>query len=211
MHALASVTAPARTLAGVDLPGHHRSPPAIASHPKHRLHLAHLALASASHGKAPVIENRSPEHGRAHRRSFAPWTPLIRFTFFLRVARISFASAPRCSSTTCCAVSWSEMADRRAPTSPLRRYCQRARTGAPSARSASVPELPRCGEHDGAHPVAGDPTVGEFSPPVISPWVYDQWGLRSHCQPLYAVQCALHRVDLALLLADLKRILEMLC
>jgi hypothetical protein len=36
--------------------------------------------------------------------------------------------------------------------------------------------------------------------------VYDRWGLRSHCQPPYAVPGARHHVDLALLLDDLKRI-----
>jgi hypothetical protein len=36
------------------------------------------------------------------------------------------------------------------------------------AQSASVHDSPRCGEHDGAHPEAGDLTVGELSPPVTS-------------------------------------------
>jgi hypothetical protein len=84
--ALAFATAPARALIEVDLPGHHRSPLATASHPEHWLHLTHPMLALASRGKAPVSGNRSPKHGRAHRRSSAPWTPLSTspFSFMLR-------------------------------------------------------------------------------------------------------------------------------
>jgi hypothetical protein len=41
----------------------------------------HPALASVSRGKAPFNGNRSPEHGRAHRRAPLPWTPPLPLSF----------------------------------------------------------------------------------------------------------------------------------
>jgi hypothetical protein len=167
---------PHARLAGVGRPGHHRSPPAPTSRSKHRLHLAHPVLASACHGKAPVSGNCSPEPSRAHRRAPLRALPLSAPPFLLS---LSASCSPRSSVLKHPFPRRLLAGDgrRHAPAPPLCHYRWRARTGAPSARSAGAPESPRCGEHDGAHPVARDLTVSEFSSSVISPLsVYDRWG-----------------------------------
>ena len=47
---------------------------------------------------------------------------------------------------------------------PCRHACSRGCFGHPPADPRAPLRAPRCGEHTGAHPVAGDLTVGESRP-----------------------------------------------
>ena len=118
--------------------------------------------------KQPCVVNRSP--GLLRARQSAPSRRILLFpasfrSFFRALGQSRDEEARRvvCMRSTA-PERPSHDEQRRRATMHARRRC----SGHPPANPRVPPGAPRCGEHDGAHPVAGDLTAGEICSSEVS-------------------------------------------